>query len=128
MSSTTSSVDLMESERYVAISFRHRLVIYSLLDIARDAIRLGFFTHVLEQCAAVRINQEEFENMIYRTIGFVLSNQVKMRHHIVDLFWRSGKEQPAVDVGALCLHPAQLNAYAKAQGADVNGAVVLRQS
>jgi hypothetical protein len=64
---------------------------------------LGFdsFSHILKQRTAVRINQEELENMIDRSIGFALANQFESCHHVVDLFGRSRQEQPAINIGAL---------------------------
>jgi hypothetical protein len=52
---------------------------------------------------AVMPTTHPFENMIDGAIGLALSNQVEMRHHVVDLFGRSRQEKPAINVSALHL-------------------------
>jgi len=83
------------------IASRHRLARRDSFHVARDPTRVGLLTYVLKQRTATAIDQEEFENVIDRSIGLALSNHVESRHHVVDLFGRSSQEQPSVNVGIL---------------------------
>src|ERR1039458_1694583 len=84
-----------------AAASRHRLARCGSLHVARDPTRIGLLTYVLKQCTTIRIDQEEFENVIDRSIGFALSNHVESRPHVFDLFGRSSQEQPAANLSAL---------------------------
>ena len=54
--------------------------------VLRYLLRFDSFSHVLKQRTAVRIDQEELENMIDRSIGFALANQLESCHLVFDLF------------------------------------------
>ena len=88
---TISCAHLLEGSR-IAPSQRLGFPAAARSRSVRDALWCGLIPDVLQPPVPVSVDQEEFEDMIDRSIGFASPKQLEPCHHLVDLLRRAGQE------------------------------------